>query len=350
MTLESEIIELEINKKEVVSQKQLSLFEVKRNGLNLRHVDHTLRDDVEIVEEAIRQNGMAIQYAGDDHRRSYEMGMLAVRQNGMALQYLDIDTSCRKKITLEAVEHNGMALKYADLELRSSHAVCMAAIKQNGLAYKYVPQCLRNNLELAFAAIENKGSAYCYFSDEMKLGKVAGQKMNTGLAMYFAKNAVLNSYRDFRIHQADMISKGRLIEDEKNNINQVFDCVPDLLWKEKEFVEDIIQVLCFVNESKRGPYVSIPAFLNHDKELAKIWFRAANKCHSSYNHDAILRWIYPSILMEKDVLKAAQITTTADAEKAMEKAVASKPDYMMNNRIVDYDDRKLKPSSKAVSF
>ena len=53
----------------------------------LEHASDALRNDRQLVLEAVRQNGLALEYASDALRNDREVVDGAVRQNGTALAY-----------------------------------------------------------------------------------------------------------------------------------------------------------------------------------------------------------------------------------------------------------------------
>jgi len=55
--------------------------------LALEHASDALRNDRQLVLEAVRQNGLALEYASDALRNDREVVDGAVRQNGTALAY-----------------------------------------------------------------------------------------------------------------------------------------------------------------------------------------------------------------------------------------------------------------------
>ena len=69
-----------------------------------------LKDDREIVLEAVKQEGLVLKYAKAALKEDEERG---------ALKYASAALKDDREIVLEAVKHNGKALYYASTELRN---------------------------------------------------------------------------------------------------------------------------------------------------------------------------------------------------------------------------------------
>merc|ERR1712048_1154701 len=75
--------------------------------------DDSLRDDDDLVLEALQQNGVALRFASDRIRDDYDLVMDAVRNNGKALAYASESLRAQGPIVLEAVKQTWEAAQFA---------------------------------------------------------------------------------------------------------------------------------------------------------------------------------------------------------------------------------------------
>ena len=115
-------------------KKEECLKMVRRNGLDLRHIEN---QDKEICLEAVKQYGCALEYVKNQDK---DICLEAVRQDGNALYYVENQD---KDICLEAVKQKGLALEYVKNQDRE---ICLEAVKQNGWALRYVENSLLTSL------------------------------------------------------------------------------------------------------------------------------------------------------------------------------------------------------------
>jgi hypothetical protein len=72
--------------------------------------------------------------------------MVAVRQNGMSLKHVCDNARLRndKELILEAVNQDGTSLMFASDKLRNDEEVVLVAVSQNKASLQYASERLRN--------------------------------------------------------------------------------------------------------------------------------------------------------------------------------------------------------------
>ena len=71
--------------------------------------------------------------------------MIAVKHCGYALRYASVELKDDRQVVMEALKKDGCALQYASERLRNTERVVLAAIRQNKGALKYVGNKLKTN-------------------------------------------------------------------------------------------------------------------------------------------------------------------------------------------------------------
>ena len=119
------------------SSREAMLAAVKINGDALMTCTNVkLRNDKEIVMEAVKTGQDALLWASDNMRKDVDVLFEAVTYNGRALRYA-IGLRDHKKIVLQACKQDGNALQFASNELRSNIENCKAAVIQTPFAIQY---------------------------------------------------------------------------------------------------------------------------------------------------------------------------------------------------------------------
>ena len=135
-----------IEKYQLEANKKFMMMLVKLDYNGLQFASEKLRNDKEVVREAIKQNGYTIRYASEELKNDKEVVLEAVKQNGKALLYASKELRNDKEVVLEAVRQDGEALNYASKELKNDKEVVLEAVKQKGNAFWYASKELQNRL------------------------------------------------------------------------------------------------------------------------------------------------------------------------------------------------------------
>jgi hypothetical protein len=155
---------LQYGSTELKNDPEIVLEAVKRCGKTLRFASDSLKNNKQIIYEAAKEEPSSLKYISKDlgiHSQFIQM----VSKKGDFDTFLDNNNNDRKKV-LSSVQKDGMKLKYASDELKNDKNVVMTAVKQNGLALKFCP--FFDDFEVAMEAVKQNGSALNYCSKRLK--------------------------------------------------------------------------------------------------------------------------------------------------------------------------------------
>jgi hypothetical protein len=141
---------------------------VKQDGWALKYASKALRNDPQIVIEAVKQDGHALSYASVALRNDPQIVVEAVKQDGYALQFASAALRNDPQIVVEAVKQDGTALEFASEELKNDRQIVAEAVKQNGFALEYASKALRNDPQIVLEAVKQHGDALEFASAELK--------------------------------------------------------------------------------------------------------------------------------------------------------------------------------------
>jgi hypothetical protein len=179
--------------KKLLNNKSVMLSAIKL-GASLEYLSDCLRNDRDIVLEAVKQKGTQLQYASKSLRNDVTIVATALRQDKKAKEHTEIfdkeDTVLQllkqapdmfKRISIrhaydrdivrEAIRLDGKNLKYAEEVWQNDLEIVMIAVKQNGSNIKYASDALRNNKQLALIALEQSCDALSRIGSELKQDK-----------------------------------------------------------------------------------------------------------------------------------------------------------------------------------
>lgn len=174
------------------SDADLALLAVRADGRALVDAPFQLRDNRELVLEALRSFYFALHYADatllsdedfaiaalrvrpsvfheirDAHGDSWRVMSEAVRQ-GISLNYVP-DALCNDaRVVLEAVRSCPSSLRFASAEQRDSQGVVGAAIERDGRALQFASERLRADRETVGKAVRQCGVALEFASDALR--------------------------------------------------------------------------------------------------------------------------------------------------------------------------------------
>lgn len=130
------------------NDKDVVMAAIQCNGQSLQYVSDELRNDKEVVLQAIfHPNPNILKYVSNELKDDKEVVMIGVK-NGAALQYASNRLKDDKEVVLKAVKTNGNALKYASSRLKDDEEIAECAIRQYLLAFRHASLNLRRNKEL----------------------------------------------------------------------------------------------------------------------------------------------------------------------------------------------------------
>lgn len=162
------------------------------NGLDLELASDDLKNDPDIVLEAVKQNGRALKFASKEVKNNPEVVREAVNQNGSALLYASVQMKTNTEIVLVAVKKKGGALLYASDSVKGNPEIVLEAVKQNGTALMYASKELKNDPAVVLEAVRQAWGALDFASDRLKGDTkiVLEAVKQSGLALKFALDAL----------------------------------------------------------------------------------------------------------------------------------------------------------------
>ncbi|MBS9775890.1 MAG: DUF4116 domain-containing protein [Fusobacterium sp.] len=113
-------------KNPIINNKEIALVRIREDGLNnnytsiLEYVSKKLREDKEIIMEAVNLKGKALKYASDRLKDDKEVVLAAVKQNGSSLEYASERLKDDREIVNLAVKESGFALNYASQRIKDN--------------------------------------------------------------------------------------------------------------------------------------------------------------------------------------------------------------------------------------
>jgi hypothetical protein len=181
------------------NDKEYMIQKVKKDGNFLKYGSLEIRNDKEIVLEAMKHHIYAFEYASDDLKIDKELALMAVSADGELLEELSEELKDDKEIVLEAVKSNpasyhqvsshlkrdddvmleavmgdGNLLEYisSELNIEVDRNIALEAVKNCGYSLQYCPNFAFRDKEILHYALKNShGGVIDYFNDEMKSNK-----------------------------------------------------------------------------------------------------------------------------------------------------------------------------------
>jgi len=83
----------------------------------LEYCDINMKNDFDIVLEAVKNNGLSLQFASIELQNNYTIVLEAIKQNSFALQFASIELQNNYTIVYKAVQKNNNSIRYAGLTL-----------------------------------------------------------------------------------------------------------------------------------------------------------------------------------------------------------------------------------------
>ncbi|WP_302162507.1 DUF4116 domain-containing protein [uncultured Fusobacterium sp.] len=171
-----------------VSDREVVLSAVKSDGLAIEFSSKRFTDDKEIMLEAVKENGKSLNFASERLREDPEVVLAAVKQNGRSLEFSSEALKNNKEIVIEAVKNSSWAIEYASPVLQNDPEIVMEAVKKNGLVLNLISDEMKSNPEIVLEAIKNNGENIKYASETVKNNKeiMLAAVKTYGLAIAYA--------------------------------------------------------------------------------------------------------------------------------------------------------------------
>jgi hypothetical protein len=145
--------------------REMALIAVNIDGSNLRHVPEGLIDR-EMALIALKSGGYLSSVPAG--LRDREMALIAVN-NGESLAFVPEGLRNDKELVYEAILNNPFDLKFASPELRNDKVVVYKAVSTNGMALQFASPELRNDKEIVYTAVSQNPIALQFASDALQL-------------------------------------------------------------------------------------------------------------------------------------------------------------------------------------
>ena len=118
-----------------------------------------LRNNKEIVYEAIKNFGFAIKFASKVFKDNERFGFLALKTSGYVLNHLSQNLKKNKKIVEFAVRKNGYAIQYADKSIfkDKKFIIKILSFYLGGTSFAYIDTNLKENKKVILAAAKTYG-------------------------------------------------------------------------------------------------------------------------------------------------------------------------------------------------
>lgn len=155
------------NKLKVVIASIISLV---KNEMNLVTVLDAIKNDRDLVMEAVRRNGRDLEFASWDLRKDRDVVMEAVSQCGMALKFASKALQDDREIVMKAVTgpRSGSAIRYASEALRNDKEIVIAAVTgdKDNWAVHHIPEIFLHDKDVMFIAVK-QGFRYEYLMSNL---------------------------------------------------------------------------------------------------------------------------------------------------------------------------------------
>lgn len=146
--------------------------------VGLASVDHKYREDLYVVEAAVRKDGLNLEYARGEARKDKTIVFAAVAQNGFALSFAPREFSFEPDVVLAGVRSNAFAMTLAAPSLQASCEFAIKAIHANPFVRDYIDSQI--NLTIPSTPANIAGKAHCQIQQERALDQGL-ESMDIGL-------------------------------------------------------------------------------------------------------------------------------------------------------------------------
>lgn len=147
-----------------------SIISLVKNEMNLVTVLDAIKNDRDLVMEAVRRNGRDLEFASWDLRKDRDVVMEAVSQCGMALEFASRALQDDREIVMKAVTgpRSGSAIMYASETLRNDREIVIAAVTgdKDNLAVHHIPEIFLHDKDVMFIAVK-QGFRYEYLMSNL---------------------------------------------------------------------------------------------------------------------------------------------------------------------------------------
>jgi hypothetical protein len=162
---------LKFASKKLRNDKEIVLEAVKKNGLMLKFASNELRNDKEIILAAIKNHAYAFEYASEELRDNKEFLLYIIKNN--ILHYAFEELRINKEIILNKIKNNNNNLNniIEIKELDNYNAIILENNIRNITFLEYASDKLKNDREIILEVVKRTGWALKFASNELRFIK-----------------------------------------------------------------------------------------------------------------------------------------------------------------------------------
>lgn len=139
---------------------EMVMLAVQNNGLALEFASPELQGNSDIVKVAMQQNQEAGQFVSEEYRlgiyKQQKVQLIkSLRNDGTLLRFAPYKMRNDPEVVLEAVLQNGLALQYATNEMKKDKDIVLTAVTQYSGALFFADKKLQQDLDIKKAAVIN---------------------------------------------------------------------------------------------------------------------------------------------------------------------------------------------------
>lgn len=121
---------------EIQTVSEIVMLAVKKNGIMLQFASSCLRNNYDIVWEAVNQNGRAYVFASDELKQDRNLAILAVSSYGRTLRLVPANLRSDPEVVWAAVKENPYSIEFASKEIRSDFEFMKAVINEDKKSWR----------------------------------------------------------------------------------------------------------------------------------------------------------------------------------------------------------------------
>ena len=158
---------------EIITDKYTAFNLLKRSttGQVVKNFAPELRDEFDIMMEAVTIHGYALQYASERLSNNKDIVEQAVSKHQLAFKHAGAKIMNNSTFVLDNLEPNitsGEIYKYCSAELQKDRDFAISFIQKNAFGLKYFPAEFKADKEIAILALNQNEYAFQYIKKELR--------------------------------------------------------------------------------------------------------------------------------------------------------------------------------------
>ena len=175
---------------EMLNDRKFILKCAKGNGEILEFLNEKYRDDKEIVLNCIKGNGFMIEHASERLRLDKQIGLAAIKKHGHGFEYINEELKNNRQLVLKLLKKGAWIFEYLSEKMRDDEELALYGCANNGWYIKFASQRIKKNKDIAIIAIKSNTSAYDFLDDALKKDKDILKLKNKLVASYTASQNI----------------------------------------------------------------------------------------------------------------------------------------------------------------